>query len=81
MVRPERTPRRWRCFSIPSPATRLHVHVNEDFFSLTTLVSWRHRQIVALNIPKLVPEMMLSSMNDPGDATEERRTSGTCGFF
>ena len=28
-------------------------------------------QIVALNIPKLVPEMMLSSMNDPGDATEE----------
>ena len=29
-------------------------------------------QIVALNIPKLVPEMMLSSMNDPGDATEAR---------
>eukprot|EP00931_Biecheleriopsis_adriatica_P119849 TRINITY_DN95025_c0_g1_i1.p1 TRINITY_DN95025_c0_g1~~TRINITY_DN95025_c0_g1_i1.p1 ORF type:complete len:165 (+),score=41.19 TRINITY_DN95025_c0_g1_i1:106-600(+) len=28
-------------------------------------------KIVALNIPKLVPEMMLSSMNDPGDATEE----------
>ena len=30
-------------------------------------------QIVALNIPKLVPEMMLSSMNDPGDATEACR--------
>eukprot|EP00933_Yihiella_yeosuensis_P045793 TRINITY_DN41206_c0_g1_i1.p1 TRINITY_DN41206_c0_g1~~TRINITY_DN41206_c0_g1_i1.p1 ORF type:complete len:164 (-),score=42.04 TRINITY_DN41206_c0_g1_i1:426-917(-) len=28
-------------------------------------------QIVALNIPKLVPEMMLSSMNDPGDSAED----------
>mmetsp|Transcript_27937 Transcript_27937/g.65143 ORF Transcript_27937/g.65143 Transcript_27937/m.65143 type:complete len:165 (-) Transcript_27937:82-576(-) len=28
-------------------------------------------KVVALHIPKLVPEMMLSSMSDPGDASEE----------
>ena len=35
-------------------------------------------QIVALNIPKLVPEMMLSSMNDPGDATEALEQELAC---
>mmetsp|Transcript_26032 Transcript_26032/g.75178 ORF Transcript_26032/g.75178 Transcript_26032/m.75178 type:complete len:138 (-) Transcript_26032:78-491(-) len=28
-------------------------------------------QVVALHVPKLVPEMMLSSMSDPGDASED----------
>mmetsp|Transcript_81241 Transcript_81241/g.250770 ORF Transcript_81241/g.250770 Transcript_81241/m.250770 type:complete len:165 (-) Transcript_81241:167-661(-) len=28
-------------------------------------------EVVALHIPKLVPEMMLSSMSDPGDVSED----------
>mmetsp|Transcript_104557 Transcript_104557/g.223469 ORF Transcript_104557/g.223469 Transcript_104557/m.223469 type:complete len:165 (+) Transcript_104557:112-606(+) len=34
-------------------------------------VAQKDDKITALHIPKLVPEMMLSSMNDPGDVSED----------